>query len=132
MRRGEGHGDREHRTEDGQATVEFALTLPLVVLIAMLVVQIGLVAKDGLLVHHAAREAARAAAVEPDVAVARQAAVSGASLDPSRLTVSLQGGGAKGEPLTAVVTYQSETGVPLVGRLVPDVTLRGEVSMRTE
>ena len=47
----------------GQSTVEFALVLPLVVMVLLLVVQVGLVVRDQVLVVHAAREAARAAAV---------------------------------------------------------------------
>ena len=50
----------------GQATVEFAFVLPLIVLAALAVIQVGLVVRDQLGVVHAAREAARAASVDPD------------------------------------------------------------------
>ena len=53
-------------TDGGQATVEFAFLLPLVVLAALAVIQIGLVVRDQMGVVHAAREAARAASVDPD------------------------------------------------------------------
>ena len=54
----------------GQSTVEVALLLPFVALLLLAVVQVGLVARDQVLVVHAAREAARAAAVDPaDVSV---------------------------------------------------------------
>ncbi len=43
--------------------MEFALVLPLVVLVVLFIVQAGLVVRDQLLVSHAAREAARAASV---------------------------------------------------------------------
>ena len=46
----------------GQAVVELALAVPLVCVLALGVAQVGLVVRDQLLVHHAAREAARAAA----------------------------------------------------------------------
>ena len=54
---------RRARGSIGQSTVEFALVLPLVVLLVLFVVQGGLIVRDQLLVSHAAREAARAAAV---------------------------------------------------------------------
>ena len=42
--------------------MEFALVLPLVVLVVLFIVQAGLVVRDQLLVSHAAREAASARA----------------------------------------------------------------------
>lgn len=120
------------RREEGQATVELALSLPLAVLFALLVVQAGLVAKDLLLVNHATREAARAAAVNPTPSAARAGAIGGANLDSSRLQVSLSGGRSTGDPATARVTYSSPTNVPLVGWLVGDVSLSAAVTMRVE
>ena len=58
----------------GQATVEFAFVLPLVVLALLAVVQVGVVVRDQLGVVHAAREAARAASVDPDPGRAVRAA----------------------------------------------------------
>jgi Flp pilus assembly protein TadG len=46
--------------DDGQATVEFALLLPVLVLAAVAIIQVGLVVRDFVSVVHAAREAARA------------------------------------------------------------------------
>ncbi len=118
--------------ERGQATVELALTLPLAVLFALMVIQAGLVAKDFLLVNHSAREAARAAAVDPTQAAARTGAVGGSNLEPGRMKVSLAGGSSTGDSATATVTYQSPTDVPLVGWLVGDVSLQAQVTMRVE
>ncbi len=120
------------RGERGQATVELALTLPLVILLCLIVIQAGLVAKDALLVQHAAREAARAAAVEPNPTVALRAALASARLAPERLSLTLGGGTTRGETTTARLRYRSPTDVPLVGRLVGDVTLGAEVTMRVE
>ena len=126
LRRGVGIGER------GQATVELALVLPLVVLFALIGVQLGLVAKDVVLVHHAAREGARAAAVEPVVGAARAAVVGSSSLDAARFEVGLSGGTARGESVTVTVRYRSPTNVPLIGALVPDVDLGASVTMRVE
>lgn len=128
-----GNSSRRSRLrERGQATVELALTLPLAVLFALLVLQAGLVAKDLILVNHAAREAARAAAVDPTVASARAGAVGGSNLDSGRLSVTLAGGTNEGDKAIASVSYDSPTNVPLVGWLIGDVHLQATVTMRVE
>jgi len=104
--------------EQGQATVELALLLPLLALVTLAVVQVGAVARDRVALTHVAREAARAAVVDPSPAAVRAAAVRASSLDPARLRVVLRGG----DEVTVVVTYRSATDVPLIGRLVGDVT----------
>jgi Flp pilus assembly protein TadG len=120
------------RWEGGQATVEVALLLPLVATMLLGVVQVGLVVRDQVLVTHAAREAARAAAVDPREAVARGAAEAGARLDPLRLDVELAGSTVPGGRLTVTVRYRSSTTVPLVGRLLGDRLLTADATMRVE
>ncbi len=122
---------RRHR-ERGQSTVEVALVLPVVVVFGMIVAQVGLVMIDVVLVHHAAREGARAAAVEPTAAAAEQAARASTRLDDQRLTIGLRGGTTTGDRLTVVVGYRSPTRLPLIGPLVPDVPLTAMVTMRVE
>lgn len=51
------------RDDGGQATVEFALALPLLAVLLLAVVQVGLVVRDQVVLVHAAREAARAVAI---------------------------------------------------------------------
>jgi Flp pilus assembly protein TadG len=116
----------------GQATVELVLVLPVVVLLALLVAQAAALARDQLLVLHAAREAARAAAVDPSSGSAAEAAEAAADLDPDRLSTDVQGRGERGSRVTAVVRYRAATSVPLVGALLGDVTLRGSATMRVE
>jgi Flp pilus assembly protein TadG len=120
------------RGEGGQATVEVALLLPLLASMLLAVVQVGLVVRDQLLVTHAAREAARAAAVEPSVEAARTGAEASARLEPDRLDVDLSGDTEPGGRLTVTVSYRSPTDVPLVGGLVGDRTLTAEATMRVE
>ena len=120
------------RWEGGQATVEVALLLPLVATMLLAVVQVGLVVRDQVLVVHAAREGARAAAVDPRSEVAHDAAAAAARLDPARLRVDLSGDTEPGGRLTVTVTYRSPTAVPLVGQLLGDRTLTAEATMRVE
>ena len=121
------------RDQRAQSTVEFVLVLPLVVLVVLVVLQVGLVVRDSLIVHDLAREAARAAAVNPSRSAAEQA-VWGANsrLEAQRLVVSIEGGALPGELITATVDYDSPTNVPLVGIGIADVPLSAAVTMRIE
>ena len=65
---------RRAGAERGQATVELALCLPIVLFVLGALVEIGLIAADQVRLWHAAREAARIAVVDPDPATARRAA----------------------------------------------------------
>ncbi|HEY4402604.1 MAG TPA: TadE family protein [Acidimicrobiia bacterium] len=127
LRRGRGEGAPLKR-EAGQATVEFAVLMPLVLMAALIVLQVAFVVRDQVAVVHAAREAARAASVDPDSGRAVRAAhrtLRGAEVDVGdRPSV--------GEPITVEVSYRSVTDLPLVGPLFPDPTLHSRVSMRVE
>lgn len=116
------------RGEPGQATVEFALVLPLLVMAMLAIVQVGLVVRDQLAVVHAAREAAREASVEPDPARAEAAA----RRTLPDATVEVAPRPAVGQPIEVEVTYRAVTDVPLVGVLFPDPVLRGRAVMRVE
>ena len=132
MSRGTCGCHRRTRGDQGQAAVELALVLPLVVLLALMLVQITLVVRDQVLVIHAAREAAREVAVSDGPEVAERAATAGGSLDPTRLEVSVSGRRQPGSRVQIDIGYASPTNVPLVGPLVGDVPLSGAASMRVE
>lgn len=53
--------------EAGQSTVEFAMVLPLVLSLLLVVAQVGLIVQAQISVVHGAREAARALSVDPTV-----------------------------------------------------------------
>jgi hypothetical protein len=120
------------RDEAGQAAVELALCLPLVAALALVLLQVALVVRDQVLLTHAAREAAREAAVSAEPATVRQAAVAGARLDPDRLDVEVRGRGRPGSRVTVVLRYRSPTALPLVGAVVGDVHLSSIAAMRVE
>ena len=124
---------RRGRRDQGQASVELALLLPVVLVLLLAVLQVGLLARDVVLVTHAAREAARAAATDPNLQVARAAALSSGGLEPSRLDVALAITGIDQRRRVEVqVTYRVPTRVPLVGRLVADRTITTTATMRVE
>jgi Flp pilus assembly protein TadG len=117
--------------EGGQAAVELALVLPLVLLLFLGLVQVGLVVRDDVLVVHAAREAARRAAVDRDDAGPRAAAIAGSGLTGSRLDVRTTRDDAAGT-VTETLHYRAPTGLPLIGPLLPDITLAANATMREE
>ena len=123
---------RRERGDGGQASVELALVLPLVVLLLLAVAQVGLLVRDQILVVHAAREAAREAAVDASPEAPRRAALASSTLDDSRLTVTSAGRGPAGSRVRVEVAYRTSAAVPLVGAAVGDLTLRASATMRVE
>ena len=120
------------RRSGGQATVELVLVLPVVVLLLLLVVQVGLIARAQVLVVHAAREGARAAAVEGSQHAAASASRSAPGLRSSRVAVEAAIDASPGGLARVEVTYRAPTDVPLVGVLLGDPVLRAEVTMLVE
>jgi len=114
--------------EHGQATVEFAFVLPLLVLALLAVVQVGLVVRDELGVVHAAREAARAASVDPDP----ERAVRAAHRTLPGADVQVGDRPKIGGEISVTVHYTSVTDLPLVGVLFPDPDLHSTSVMRVE
>ena len=132
-----GRGRHPARREEGQATVELALALPVVLALCLLAVQVALVARDQLLVVHAARAAAREAAVDPEAdhgeGPARSAEVRSApSLKPARVSTETSYEGGRPTMVMVSVRYLAPTEVPIVGRLLPDVRLVAKAAMRDE
>ncbi|MGH2730810.1 MAG: TadE/TadG family type IV pilus assembly protein [Actinomycetota bacterium] len=118
--------------EKGQATLELALCLPFLALLLAALVEIGLVVGDQAHLWHAAREAARAAVVDPDPSAAR-AAAGRTGLDGVTVSIDPEPGQrVLGEPLTVSLTYEPNGRIPLVGELVSRVALRAEATMRIE
>ena len=124
-------GPPMHGGEQGQASVELALCLPVVAVLLLVVVQAGLLVVDQVAVVQGAREGARRASVDPDPAGARQAALGG-RLHPGRTEVRVDR--LAGRPPLARVTvrHRAPTDVPLVGGLLPPVDLVGSSTMAIE
>ena len=118
----------ERRLDRGQAAVEFAIALPVVVVLVLGIVQLVVVVRDQLAVELAAREAARAASMSasPDTSAAR-AANAATALRPLAVATRVAG-----DRVTVSVTYVSATDVPLVGAFIADITVKAEVTMRRE
>jgi Flp pilus assembly protein TadG len=122
------------RGERGSAVVEFALVLPILLMVTLAVVQVGLVARDQLMVVQASRAGAREAAVSAEEETVRAAAVhAAAGLDPDALEVEVSRAGTLGEPVTVTVRYAESIRVPLVAWLFPSaISLRSSAVARQE
>lgn len=112
--------------------MELALTLPLLALLALALLQVGLVVRDQVALTHATREAVREGVVTADPAAPRRAALAGAGLDPDRLLVEVGPRGRSGSRLRVTLRYASPTDVPLIGPLLGEVQLSATAAMRVE
>ncbi len=117
--------------DEGQAATELALVLPLLMLLALLMVQVTLVARDQILVVHGAREAAREASVDPRPASIKMAVIRASGLKEGGLgtEMSREGGSSV---VTVRVQYRSPTDVVLIGPLLPDIVVGAKAAMRSE
>ena len=116
-----------HRRDRGQAAVELALCLPLLFVFLLGIVQLVVIVRDQLAVQLAAREAARAAAVAAEPGAADSAAERAVALRP--LIVGIR---STSETVTVTVSHVTPTDVPLIGLLLPDVTVTAAATMALE
>jgi Flp pilus assembly protein TadG len=121
-------------TQRGTATVEFALVLPLLLVMTLALVQVGLLARDRLLVEAVARAGAREAAVQVDEAAIRAAGLAaGPGLDATGVSIGVTRPGSVGDPVTVEVAYSEPIRVPFVGWLFGGaVEFRVEATNRQE
>jgi Flp pilus assembly protein TadG len=121
------------RSERGSASLEFALVLPLLLVLTLAVLQVGLLVRDELVLVGAARAGAREAAVTEDDDRVRDAVARAApGLDAESIDVAISRS-HRGDPATVSLRYEDPTRVPFVGWLFPrTITLRGEGTMRQE
>ena len=113
----------------GQSTVEFALVLPLVVILMMALLQAGLLLRDQLVLTAAAREGAREAAVTADrgrIERAVNRAAPGLEVE-----VRVDRSPKRGDPVTVEVSGPP-TRLPLVGAMVSGMLLDSTATMRVE
>ena len=114
----------------GQATVELAVVLPVVVLLLLAVLQAGSLVRDRLATVHAARVAARAVIVEPTPAAAAAAleATGGRAAD-----ARVQIGGERRSGGYATITVRlTPARVPIVGRAIGATVLTETLTVLVE
>lgn len=114
--------------ESGQATVELALVLPVLAIFLLLIVHVGIVIRQHVLVTHASREAARVLSVENN----KTRALSAARTSVKRADVDIHRPSVSGSYLRVTVTDVVHNPVPLIGIVLPDITVRSTTTMRVE
>ena len=121
---------RVHRSEpdSGQATVELALVMPLIIGLLLIILNVGLVVRDQLAVWHAASAGARAASISPDSPdVVQQAVEDEVGLRPLHLQI------IRDEQLITVeVQYPRTINLWLIKHIVPPLTLSASVTMHVQ
>ncbi|MCL6451435.1 MAG: pilus assembly protein [Acetobacteraceae bacterium] len=121
----------------GQAVVELALLLPVLLLVLLGIAEVGRLVAVDLALQHAAREGARLGATgASDAEITQRVLDSAVLLDPALLTVSItppEASREHGVALTVTVQYPFELMVPLMSDLVGEVlSLQSTLSMRME
>ena len=124
-------------SQDGQATIEAALTLPVVLIALLLIVQVGVVVRDAIALAQVAREASRAVAVSGHEADATDAVTRSAGpLDASRIDAEVSpsdGGRKRGDEVTVALAYTERLSIPVVSRfLTLDLPLHASSVTRAE
>jgi hypothetical protein len=120
------------RDQRGQATVELALSLPLLALIIGVLVEFGMLVADQARLWHAAREAARIAAVDADEDHQLHAANEGGLGPLEMVTEPVPSLRMQGEPVEVSLRYSPDGSVPLIGALFERITLSSSATMRIE
>jgi len=127
--------------ERGQALVEFAMILPIMLLLICALVDFGRAYYTWLMVTNAAREGARVGATQqPESAINARILDSIDGLDGSELTINVTNAqGPRGEPINVDLTYNFEFVTPISsllalvgGDALAEPQIEGYASMRLE
>ena len=124
------------RKKRGQAMVEFALVLPIFILLLMGIMEFGLLFHQYLVVTSASREGARAAAVGgTDAEIRAVTSFAAASINKGNLTTLVTPAiRVKGTAVTVSVTNPVTINTPIIAEMFPanPVSVSGATVMRME
>jgi Flp pilus assembly protein TadG len=125
------------KSEKGQATVELALTLTLLIFLIFAIIDFGRIFHAYLTLDHASREAARVASVgATDLTIQQRAKDSAPSLDTSQMSVSILSSNqtrSRGTYVTVKISYPIDFSIPLLKDLSSGpLVLNSETVMRVE
>ncbi len=113
---------------EGASSVEFALLLPVLVMLLTGIIQLGMAYSNYISITHAAREGARLAAVDRySDGVVRERAY---PVVPDSVSLSFPHGNAHGEEAVVTVTYTKRIDIPFWG--IVSVPISSQAGMRIE
>lgn len=121
----------------GQAMVELAIILPILLLIVMGIIEFGFMINSYLTISNISREGARAAIVGNSYSDIENLIINcSPNLDSSKLNISIspsQESRKSGDTLTVYIIYNYELTVPIISSIFNDtVVLNAQTSMRIE
>lgn len=125
------------KNQKGQALVEFAMIVPILLLLVMGIVQLGMMINSYITIENASREGARSGSVGDTDSEIRNVVISTSpTLDAKYLTVTItpsEASRVSGDTLTVKLTYNYKITIPIISRLFNDVVvLNSQTSMRVE
>ena len=123
------------RDEKGQSLVEFALVVPILLLLVLGIMEFGRAYSANLTLQNATREGARLAVTgATDAQITQRVKDSAPTLDVSRLNVSVTPASRRqGDNVMVTVTYDFNYLTPLIQNLVGSLrTFKQQVTMRME
>ena len=119
---------RRSEANSGQATVELALVMPLIIGLVLIILNVGLVVRDQLAVWHAASAGARAASISPDSPdVVQQAVEAEVQLRPLHLRIVRDG-----DLITVEAKYPRTIGLWVFKYIAPPLILSATVTMHVQ
>lgn len=125
------------RDERGQAMTEFALVLPILLLILMGIVEFGRIFHAYIVINEAARDAVRYVSVAASESEVRDVILQDSqSLDETRVAFTISPGETyrrSGQPVTVQVTYPVQLITPVLNFVLPNpVNVTATMTMRKE
>ncbi|WP_458413552.1 TadE/TadG family type IV pilus assembly protein [Schinkia sp. CFF1] len=125
------------KSQKGQAMVELALTLPILILILFGIIDFGRIFHVYLTLENAGREAARIASLGgTDTEIAQMAKQAAPSLNGNNITVTASPSKSyrtTGTYVTVTLTYPISFSIPLLSSFLPDpVMIHSKTVMRVE
>lgn len=124
-------------SQHGQALVEFALVLPVLLLLVFGIIEFGRIYASNIMINNAAREGARAASLGvPDEDIVIIVKDRCTFLDPTKLAISITPvplERATGNPVNIDVGYPLEINTPIISSITGDpCQISARVTMRVE
>jgi Flp pilus assembly protein TadG len=125
------------KNQKGQSLVEFAILLPVLLLLLMGVLEFGVMLNSYLTIHNSAREGARLGIVAgTNIEIKELIINTSPNLDPKKLAVNItpsEGSRKAGGTLTVEVIYNYRVTIPIMSNILNNVViLKAQTSMRIE
>lgn len=123
------------KNEKGQSFVEFALILPVLLIIVMGIFEFGLMFNAYITISNASREGARLGSLGgTDIEVTQRVETTASHLNSANMTVTITPSSrSRGDMLTVLVEYDYSLITPVISNILsPLVDLEASTAMRVE